>query len=124
MVEKALEIDPTLGGVKWLIERVAFKEAFPDWPEKDDLEGWYKLNEMKADMYAACALTEPGNAYYPLFEASIRFKLEQDDQIMPLIKQRHLNVLNNRQLRDQVVGLKYKTNTLSSSHRQLIIRHR
>src|SRR5262245_12882444 len=43
--------------------------------------------------------------------------------IFPLIDQGHLDVLNDRKLRDQIVGLKNKTNLAATRFGQLVIGH-
>ncbi len=90
MLQKALEIDPARPADLWNLGRIAALDAWPDWDEVTFTERYdatpSEYLRFYADGLSSAGAADPGNAYYPFFEAAKRFRLGDPELAIDLFK--------------------------------------
>lgn len=90
MLEKALMIDPSRAAALWNIGRINALDAWPDWHAIDFLDRYdatpTEYLRFYADGLSSAGAVDPGNGYYPFFEAVKRYRLGDSARAIELFK--------------------------------------
>jgi len=89
VLQKAIDIDPHLGTVKFVIRSIEVSLKYPKGVDAKDPQKADELKDYRtllADALADAGAAEPSNGYYPFIEASYRYLTGDDAKAMELLK--------------------------------------